>query len=576
MQCQLDYIKNLKRDKDRREALQKLPPGLPKTYDRELSRIVGSDVKIAQKALKWLVCCQRPLLLHELHVAIAIVPEEPFDVEEMLDNDELILDILGSLVRKNSHTSTIEVAHFSVTEYLTAPERKSSDWFIDMEDGHADLLTCCLTYLSYPKEENARNNLGPQSELEDAFMEYATFIWPLHAKHVEHDRRSTALIASFLQTPESDNYKFWSEMWEERFDPNLRVSLPASQTGLYYAALFSLPNVVHLLLERHPTARATSGGVALVAATRDGNEDVVRLLLKPDVDLTARTKLGWTALHRAAYNGHRDVIEMLLDWGFDVNSKDFEGWTALHISVSEGYTDVAQLLVERGADVNAKLAENEWGPLHLAAQHGRMEIAEILLPSGAQVDQLDNSSSRLTALHVAALHEQAIMIWHLLDHQTNASSDITTDTTAISGSSRREIPIKLSSESENLRDTRHYEGSLEKALIHLVAMFPDDFVFKETLGDFYFRNKLYLKALITYWGSPQQSYDATDISSLTHPYSCVVCSETANGQPTYITGYRFKCTLCWGFNICGNCYGADTFAHVHERSEFIYIPGDWV
>ena len=565
----------MKRDRDRREALQKLPPGLPKTYDRELSRIVGNDVKIAQKALKWLVCCQRPLLLNELHVAIAIVPGEPFDVEEMLDNDEFILDILGSLVRKNSHTSTIEVAHFSVTEYLTAPERKSSDWFIDIKDGHTDLLTCCLTYLSYPNEENGKNNLGRQSEF-DAFMKYATFIWPLHAKHLEHDQRSTALVASFLQTPESDNYKFWSEMWEERFDPNLRVSLPASQTGLYYAALFSLPNVVQLLVQRHPTARETSGGVALVAAARDGNEHVVRLLLEPDVDLTARTTLGWTALHRAAYNGHHNVIKMLLDRRFEVNLKDFEGWTALHISVSEGYTDVVQLLLENGADVNARLAENGWSPLHLAAQHGRMEIAEMLLTAAAEVVQLDNSNSRLTALHVAALHERAAMIWRLLDYQINASSDTTTDTTAISSNSRRKIPVNSSSESENLRDTLRCEGSLEKALIHLVAVFPDDFVFKETLGDFYFRNKLYLKALKTYQGSPQQSWDATDISTLTHPYSCESCSKTANGEPTYIKGYRFKCTLCWGFNICGNCYGADTFAHVHERTEFICIPGEWV
>ena len=402
VQCQLDYIKGLKCDAERREALVSLPPGLPDTYQRILNPIPKSDLGVALKALRWLVCCQRPLTLSELAVAIAIEPgSDRFNDEKKLDDDELILGILGSLVRQNAETSTVHAAHFSVTEYLTSrtlPDRSTNCYYIDEDEGHEELLNCCLTYLSF----HPSNIVG---EGETLFRSYAIFHWPLHAKRAEGDLGSFERITSFLSDTERPTFRRWQDEWEARFDPNLRVNLPNTHSGLYYAALFSLPRVVEELLKA-PEAMARAGGQALLAAARDGDDGVVDLLLqaKGEDTLTARTALGWTVLHRAVYNRHIGFVRKLLTLGVDVDAQDQEGWSALSIAISEGYGEIVKILLSNGANPSQQVKESLWAPLHLAAQRGKVHIVQSLLDAGADLTQLTASGS--TALQISVLYCQ--------------------------------------------------------------------------------------------------------------------------------------------------------------------------
>jgi len=353
------------------------------------------DIAIALRALRWLVCCQRPLSLSELAVAIAIEPDAPcFDEEKKLDDDALILTILGSLARQNPETAAVEISHFSVVEYLTTrnlPDGSLNRHYINDVEGHADLLHCCLTTLSF----------DPFTD--DCFRSYAIFQWPMHAKKSEHHSRSGILIEAFLKNPETLSFRRWREVWEEKFDPNLRVNLPDSHFGLYYAALFSLPGAVETLLQS-PEALKLSGGIALLAAARDGNDEVVDLLLNAKADLGARTALGWTVLHRAVYNRHTSFVRKLLEAQVDVNVQDEEGWSALHIAISERYAEIAQVLVAHHANHSSQLKESRWTPLHLAAQQGMVDVVQWLVNAGASLTQLTDSG--MTPLQIAVLHRQ--------------------------------------------------------------------------------------------------------------------------------------------------------------------------
>lgn len=522
-------------------------------------------MEVARKALKWLICCQQPLTLGELGTAIAILPGTQFDEEEKLDSEELILEILGSLIRENSLTCAIELGHFSVTEYLTSPsltDRTKNTHFIDTDEGHADLLQSCLTYLSFQREDQHHK------AKQDTFLQYATFQWALHAKRIESNPQYAEVIRFFLGHSETEAYLRWSKSWEERFDPNLRVNLPKTHTGLYYAALFGLPHVVKLLIDE-PNAKKISGGIALVGAARDGNKDVVRILLEADVDLDDRTELGWTALHRAAYNAHYEVTRMLLDSGLQINSIDKDGWTALHIAVSEGYPDIVEVLLENKADVSSKLTKSGWSPLHLASQNGSVQIARLLLDAGAQVTQVDDSA--MTALHIAACHEQYRMI-RLLLYDLQKTNPVTNSTL-----SEWVVPETEPANSNNLNSI----DDVFQALHYLVKTFPNDIAFQEALGDFYFRRKMFSDAVATY-----EKYlyvnsintDKASIENLTHkPYHCVNCSRDEQMLDQFIKGYRYKCTLCRGYDLCGKCFHAASFTHSHQRGEFICFPSkDWV
>ena len=493
-------------------------------------------------------------------MAIAIRPGEPFDEEERLDEEEMLLEILGSLIRLNGLTNSIDFAHFSVPEYLTKShlaEDTANPHFIDRDDGHVNLLESCLTYLAFLEQDNPSDATANRPE--NTFLQYATRQWSFHAKQAPCKEKALELVNSFLKAPETTAYIRWSASWEKQFDPNLRVKLPDTHSGLYYAALFSLPGVVKRLLE-DPTMSLSARNIALLGAARDGDTEVVQLLLDSGATESARTVLGWTALHRAAYNSHIDVIRMLLTSGFNVNLTDEDGWTALHIAVSEGYKDIVELLLETGADVSMQLTESGWTPLHLAAQHGRVDITQILLDAGAQKLQKDNNG--LNSVHIAATYEKdAVLLRECYvkatqtpNRSTRAKEDI-------------HAPARWSS-----------DAIKESTLINMIESFPEDIAFHEALGDFYFRRRMYYMAFTFY-----QKYlyfntlntGETDVEDLLHdPYYCHNCF---GGGTRFIQGYRYKCTLCRRFDLCTKCFDAASYSHLHEKSEFLQFPiENWV
>ena len=122
VQCQLDYLGTLDRDTARRHALINLPPGLHNTYKRILDAVKEhpDNYKITKTALTWLLYSVRPLSLSELAVAAVVEPETTFNEEHKLDKNEILLKYCGSLLKVDNITSIVELAHFSVTQYLTS------------------------------------------------------------------------------------------------------------------------------------------------------------------------------------------------------------------------------------------------------------------------------------------------------------------------------------------------------------------------------------------------------------------------------------------------------------------------
>ena len=187
---------------DRRKALDNLPPGLFQIYRRILQQIAPEDAEIAQRALKWLVCSARPLTLHELATAAVIVPEDGrFDPESSFDDDESLLEILGSLIHVSHPSQTVSVAHFSVTEYLTSrnlpSEQNTNPHYIDVTETHGEILNSCMVYLTYISEQHSAEN-HPHLLGEDSFAKYAVAHWPFHARFVEFMPYYHDLITSFL------------------------------------------------------------------------------------------------------------------------------------------------------------------------------------------------------------------------------------------------------------------------------------------------------------------------------------------------------------------------------------------
>lgn len=159
----------------------------------------------------------------------------------------------------------------------------------------------------------------------------------------------------------------------------------------------------------------------LIIAARNGNLDVVEILLSYGADIEARgiVKIddevldGLTPLWGATTAGHIDVLKLLIEKKAEVDGKLRTGSTPLRCAAYNGRLDIVSYLVENGADVNA-CKNDETSPLFPACSNGHTNVVEFLIKHGANVNVQDKNGN--TALHDAAKQGHNKIANKLLSH----------------------------------------------------------------------------------------------------------------------------------------------------------------
>ena len=64
------------------------------------------------------------------------------------------------------------------------------------------------------------------------------------------------------------------------------------------------------------------------------------------VDIHKRDQHGWQALDTAALNGQDDMIKLLVKWNADPLAPGQYGWTPLHLAAKRGHLTTMRLLVD--------------------------------------------------------------------------------------------------------------------------------------------------------------------------------------------------------------------------------------
>lgn len=91
-------------------------------------------------------------------------------------------------------------------------------------------------------------------------------------------------------------------------------------------------------------------------------------------------------LHAAVKNGNKDIVELLLKEGADVNAPGPYKMTPLHMAAKYGQLDIAELLLKNKADPNLKNSIGQT-PLYIASKYGNTKLVKLLLKHGAQVNE---------------------------------------------------------------------------------------------------------------------------------------------------------------------------------------------
>ncbi|KAI4181822.1 MAG: hypothetical protein LQ348_004959, partial [Seirophora lacunosa] len=141
--CQMDYLCELPNDSSRRKALGDLPPTLKETYERILRRVNASskDVQLlVSRVLRWIICARKPLKIEALCEAVSIDLGDTEMEDDKISDETEILRWCSSLVRQAANGGYLELAHFTVKEFLKGigPEDNGEFALYRIGSGHGE------------------------------------------------------------------------------------------------------------------------------------------------------------------------------------------------------------------------------------------------------------------------------------------------------------------------------------------------------------------------------------------------------------------------------------------------------
>ena len=155
-------------------------------------------------------------------------------------------------------------------------------------------------------------------------------------------------------------------------------------------------------------------------ATRDGDIETVRSLLKQGVDVNAAQGDGMTALHWAAFTDNVEIAEMLIYAGANVEAGTrLNSITPLFMAAQNGSPSMVETLVGGGADPNATMSTGTT-PLMMSAASGSVEAVKALLDAGAEANAKESAQGQ-TALMFAASFDRDEAIEVLVEGGADAA-----------------------------------------------------------------------------------------------------------------------------------------------------------
>jgi ankyrin repeat protein len=372
----------------------------------------------------------------------AILTLEPLLTSLWRQFQTTLVDWCLGLVILDEATSTIRLVHKTLHEYLTT-QHEDGEIF---QDGHGEIAHTCLKYMHFNDTEQL-DPTRPTLEFETFLVEqrlrkfsllrYAIWHWCDHARegimgaNVENlaislflDASNFNCISAYLRT--LPLLVLSEKLWKYAFSRSINESkdlgtIPEMQAplALHVAAAFGLQSMFRALIERSRHSVDLNdiiyGKSLLSRATRDGNEEVIRLLLeRKDVDVNNQDADGQYALQIATKQHLNSIVELLLGAeNIDTNSKDVYGSTALTLAASGDNATAVRLFLQR-EDIRINSTNNDGKTALIAAtEMGHESIVQMLLER-RHVDVNVKDNKGWSALSWACIHGYASIAKMLL------------------------------------------------------------------------------------------------------------------------------------------------------------------
>jgi hypothetical protein len=208
-----------------------------------------------------MICSKEPLSTKELLEAVSISEGDTELDSDAMPDEEGILKWCSSLVRKTPNGERLELAHFTVEEFLLEIDANELNnpyarYKITPEDQDLALAKLCMTYLLFndfqdldctgtEALEDIRNGV------EHGFYRYCAVSWAGHALAYRHDEGLLDLVKVLFDPSKTGNFLSWSNFWSWNTADDVDLELISNTETLHFAAALSFYDICEWLIKEN-------------------------------------------------------------------------------------------------------------------------------------------------------------------------------------------------------------------------------------------------------------------------------------------------------------------------------------
>jgi ankyrin repeat protein len=352
-------------EEDIRLALGQLPPTLEGVYAIIITQIhkgAPLSMRLAKKALRWLLCAQQALRSDEFLKALSA----DLDISNVTITVDNLLNICCNLVKYDSELDVVRFIHLSVREYLESREPE-----YEKSLSHSAVATACLQTCFHGSKPKRKAHL--KNAQNKTFYDYAIVYWPVHCVQSSTYRRQGKLGKLFNGFIYDRKYRGWLNSWEESWvEMDLDTRGDSADNRLFQQ--------LHECNSLWPNTIFLACAFGFMEVLQDG-----RCL--EEKDWKKKNNQGHDPFNIAVRHGQRDVVEHLAT-SSGQESAD-EG--SLKAAVSMSHKKMASYLLEQ----NPQLSITK-GVIEVAVANADVETVEFLITKTDRVEvttELINSAA---------------------------------------------------------------------------------------------------------------------------------------------------------------------------------------